>query len=351
MGVTTKIIAYCRPHHGRPDVDWLAEHARREGLPVESWLDGGKLAWRDVHRLAQEIAGGGHELLVTHDHKSDVIGYLATRRAPVPWLAVAHGYDFSLWRNRLYRLIDLRLLRRAARVIAVPQSLGEELAAAGVPGHLLAIVRNGIDVEAFCAEAEERGGQWRSRVGQVRGPLVVSVGRLDRQTGFEYLIRAASTVARTLPAACFWIVRDGPLRPRLEHQVRQLGLDRAMRLLGHQRDIAGIMAAADLVVLSSLWEPLGNVLLEALSVGRPVVATRVGGVPEIVREGETGHLVAAGDSDGLARAIVAVLGDPGGAARLGERGRRHVARQFCIHDIAAQLAALYRETLAPARQA
>lgn len=346
IGVTAKIIAYCRPQRDRPDVDWLAESARREGLPVESWTDRAKLSWRDVRRLAGEITGGGHDLLVTHDHKSDVIGYLATRRARVPWLAVAHGYDFSLRRNWLYRLIDLRLLRRAARVIAVSQSLGDELVAAGVPSRLLTIVRNGIDVEAFSEGAEERGRQWRSRAEHVRGPLVVSVGRLDRQKGFEYLVRAAVAVTRALPRACFWIVGDGALRPRLAHQIRELGLDGAVRLLGHQRDVSGVMAAADLVVLSSLWEPLGNVLLEALAVGRPVVATRVGGVPEIVREGETGHLVAPGDPDALARAIVGVLADPGGAARLGERGRQHVARQFNIRDIAAQTAALYREALA-----
>ena len=151
---------------------------------------------------------------------------------------------------------------------------------------------------------------------------------------------------RALPATRFWIAGEGALRPRLLRQIHELGLDGAVRLLGHQRDVSGVMAAADIVVLSSLWEPLGNVLLEAFAVGRPVVATCVGGVPEIVREGETGHLRRGRRPRRSLRAIVDILGDPGRAARLGERGRQHVARHFDIRDIAAQTAALYREALA-----
>lgn len=345
IGVTIKIIAYCRPRQRRPDVSWLVEEARRQGLSIESWTDRTTLPWTDVGRLANEIVQGAFDLLVTHDHKSDLMGYIAARRAGVPWIAIAHGYDFSLKRNRLYRQVDLWLLRRATRVVAVSQSLREELIAAGVPSSRATIVRNGISVHAFSEGACERAAQWRERLEHDGGPVIVSVGRLDRQKGFEYLIRAAAEVTRVAPTARFWIVGDGGLRRRLDRQVRDLRLGGVVRLLGHQRDVSGIMAAADLVALASLWEPLGNVLLEALSLGRPVVATRVGGVPEIVRDGETGRLVAPGDSRGLAQSILALLGDPGDAARLGERGRQHVTREFSTDRFAAEAAAVYRDAL------
>ncbi len=345
IGVAIKIIAYCRERPGRPDVDWLAEEAQRRGLAVESWADRAKLPWTDIGRLGEELACGGFDLLATHDHKSDFMGYVATRRARVPWIATAHGYDFSLKRIHLYRRVDLWFLRRAAHVMAVSQSLREELVAAGVPGHQATVVRNGIPIDTFTEGARERAAQWRQRLDPAGGPVIVSVGRLDRQKGFEYLIHAAAEVARVMPTARFWIVGDGALRPRLDQLVRDLGLDGVVRLLGHQRDVGGIMAAADLVALASLWEPQGNVLLEALALGRPVVATRVGGVPGIVRDGDTGRLVAPADARALARSMLALLADPAEAAQLGSRGREHVAREFGVDRFAAEVAAVYRDVL------
>jgi glycosyltransferase involved in cell wall biosynthesis len=345
IGVTIKIIVYSRAQRGRPDVSWIVDEARAQGLWVEPWADRAKLPWRDVGRLAAEITRGSFDLLVTHEHKSDLMGYLAARRAGVPWVAVAHGYDFSLLRVRLYRRIDLWLLRRAAHVMVVSPSLRDELVAGGVPWERTTIVRNGIHVDAFAAGAVERAPQWRQRMAHADGPVIVSVGRLDRQKGFEYLIRAAVEVVRAVPSARFWIVGDGGLRARLERQIESLGLGQVVRLLGHQRDVSGIMAAADLVVLASLWEPLGNVLLEAHALGRPVVATRVGGVPEIVRDGTTGLLVPPGDVAAFAQSILIMLGDPREAERMGARGRVHVAREFSAARFAAEAAAVYRKAL------
>lgn len=345
IGVTMKLIVYARAQRGRPDVSWITDEAQAQGLWVEAWADRAKLPWRDVARLAAEIKAGAFDLLVTHEHKSDLMGYLAARRAGVPWVAVAHGYDFSLLRVRLYRRIDLWLLRRAAHVMVVSPPLRDELVAGGVPWERMTIVRNGIDVEAFAAGAVERGRQWRERMAHAAGPLIVSVGRLDRQKGFEYLIRAAAEVVRAIPSARFWIAGEGGLRARLDRQIRTSGLGDAVRLLGHQRDVSGIMAAADLVVLASLWEPLGNVLLEAHALGRPVVATRVGGVSEIVREGRTGRLVPPRDVRRLAQSILAVLGDPRGAELMGARGREHVAREFSAERFAAEAQAVYRTAL------
>lgn len=348
IGVAMKIIAYCRQRPGRTDIAWLVDEARRQGLPIESWPDRSKLPWADIRRLADEIGRGAFDLLVTHDHKSDLMGYLAARRARVPWIAVAHGYDFSLRRLRLYRQIDLWLLRRATRVAVVSQSLREEIVAAGVPAGRVTVMRNGIHADAFAAGAGERAVQWRERLAPGGGPVIVSVGRLDRQKGFECLVGAAAEVARTAPTARFWIAGEGTLRPRLERQIRDLGLSDVIGLLGHQRDISGLMAAADVVALASLWEPLGNVLLEALALRRPVVATRVGGVPEIVRDGDTGRLVPPGDSGALALSILDLLADREEAARLGENGRWHVAREFSAERFAAEAAAMYREALAGA---
>src|SRR5262245_36959294 len=172
LGVTVKIIAYCRYRRARGDIGWLMEEAHRRQLAIEYWEDRGKLPLADIGRLADTIREGRYDVLVTHDHKSDLMGYLATRRGGFPWIAAPHGYDFSLKRMHLYRRLDVWLLRRADRVLPVSRWLQDELVGAGVPRVRTLVVRNGIDVAAFTAAATERSVEWRRRLGHEAGPVV-----------------------------------------------------------------------------------------------------------------------------------------------------------------------------------
>jgi glycosyltransferase involved in cell wall biosynthesis len=345
-GIDGRIIAYYRRRPPEPPVHRLVEEGRREGLDVQQWEDSSWFSWRTVRRLARELAGGGYDLLVSHDHKANLIGRLAARRARTPCLAVAHGYDLSLRRMHLYRRLDLLTLRRFARVVAVSDSVRRELVAAGLRAERVAMVPTAIDVARFADHAVIRSADWRRRWAEPGAPVVLTVGRLYRQKGLEDFVEAARHIHRALPGVRVWIVGEGVLRERLAARIRSLGLEDVVTLLGQQDDVAAVMAASDVFVSPSLGEGLSNALLEAMALARPVVATRVGGTPEVVQEGETGWLVPPRQPEALARAVLGVLGDPDGAARVGARGRAFVATRFSSQSVAPRMAEVYRQAVA-----
>jgi glycosyltransferase involved in cell wall biosynthesis len=178
--------------------------------------------------------------------------------------------------------------------------------------------------------------------------VVVTVGRLYRQKGLKYFLESAARIHQVAPRVRFWIAGEGVLRERLEARIRRLGLENVVTLLGQQPDVAAIMAASDVFVMPSLGEGLSNVLLEAMTLAKPVVATRVGGTPEVVRDGETGWLVPPREPAALAAAILKVLRDPDLAARVGVSGRDLVARRFSAARVAPRMAATYGQAIAVA---
>jgi glycosyltransferase involved in cell wall biosynthesis len=343
LGVDLKIIAYYRWRRPEPAIHRLVEQGRRDNLDVDQWDDHSRFSWRTVRRLADELRRGEYDLLVTHDHKTNLMGYLAARPSKTPCLSVAHGYDFSLLRMHLYRRIDLVVLRRFPRIVVVSRSLRRELTAAGLSPDRICVIPNAIDIARFVDGVSERAVEWRRRLTAASTPVILTVGRLYWQKGLECFVQSAAQIHRVMPQAQFWIVGDGMLRGKLQALIRDLGLEGVVTLLGLQRDIAAIMAASDVFVMPSLGEGLSNVLLEAMALAKPVVATRVGGTPEVVRDGETGWLVPPLQPAALARAVLQVLQDPDVAARIGSQGRDFVASRFAAAHVAAQMAGVYQE--------
>jgi glycosyltransferase involved in cell wall biosynthesis len=187
------------------------------------------------------------------------------------------------------------------------------------------------------------GPAWPPRTA---GPLISIVGRLQAVKGHRIFLESARKVLMERPDAQFWIVGDGELRHELEAIAARLGLTRAVSFLGYRSDASYAMAVSDVVVCSSFYEAFPRNLLEALALERPVVATAVGGIPEIVVDGETGILAPAGDPNALAASVLRLLKDRELAQRLAAAGRKLVSRQYTVEAQATALAALYREALA-----
>jgi len=164
------------------------------------------------------------------------------------------------------------------------------------------------------------------------------------------MLAALPEVAAAFPAVRYLLVGDGPHRPALEEQVRALGLDGRVLFAGARDDVARMLAAADLFVLPSLTEALPTVLAEAMAAGRPIVATTVGGIPEMVRHGEAALLVPPADPGALAAAVCRLLANPRQAAAMGRSGRRLVAERFDIRTQARALADDYRALAAGRRR-
>jgi glycosyltransferase involved in cell wall biosynthesis len=270
--------------------------------------------------------------------KAGALGRLAAWLLRVPIrIYTVHGWAFSAHGGAasvLYRWAE-RLLRPVTTVtICVADSERRAgLAARTCDERTTVVIRNGIDPADFQAGGDHSG---RRRL--------VTVGRLQAPKDAVTLVRALAALRGPPFEAVF--VGDGPDRLAVEEEVRRLGLESAVEFLGERDDVPELLGKADVFVLSSHSEGLPISILEAMAAGLPVVASNVGGVPEVVVDGHTGLLVPPGDPQSLAEAIERLLEDPALSRRLGEAGQLRVAEHFSLAAVQQAHLELYRRVLA-----
>lgn len=204
------------------------------------------------------------------------------------------------------------------------------------PGKIC-VIYNGVRFPAASAAVE-----WRELIGRhIEGPVVCLVANFFPYKGHMEFIAAASIIAEKTPRVTFVLVGDGKLRPEIERKIAEGGMTKNIILLGTRTDVSEIMRLSDVVVLSSHEEGFPNVVLEAMAVGRPVVATDVGGVPEMLENGKTGLLVPPRDPAKLAEGIMRMLGDRREAEAMGRRGREQVIELFTVEQMVRSYETLY----------
>ncbi len=290
---------------------------------------------------------GGYDVVHTHTAKAGVLGRLAARARRVPVVVhTIHAFpvhDRMPWWQRGPLLAAERLAGRCAdRIVALCQANADEALALRIarPGQLRVVV-SGVPVAALAAGDGRRA---RAALGiPAEAPVVGSVTRFMAQKAPLDLVAAARRVLAARADAHMLVVGDGPLRPQVQTAV---GGEPRIRLLGLRDDVPDLLAAMDVVAFSSLWEGLGRALTEAVLAGRPVVATAVNGVPDLVVDGVTGYLTPAGRPDLLADRILDVLARPDRGAAMGRAGAARVAGRFDVRDMLAGLDAVYQEALA-----
>jgi glycosyltransferase involved in cell wall biosynthesis len=347
-GVHTQFLAlYRRPASGPELHPWIAA-ARAAGVQADQVLDPGPLALGTMRRLGRRLRASGAQVVHTHDYRSNILGGVVTRRpdASVPWVATVHLYTNTTRRLRLYRAVDLFLLRLADRVVTVSRDQRRMLLARGVDRRRLVLVPTVVDAAA-CVAAAGEPAEARAALALPPGARVVTlVGRLTAQKGVDTFLDAARLVLARRPETRFVIVGDGPDRAWLEARAEAGGLNGAAAFLGYRSDIPRVLAASDIVVMPSRAEGLPHLLLEAMAVERAVVASQVGGIPDVVHHGETGLLVRPAAADEVADGILRLIAEPELAKRLGRAGRRYVERHCSPEMAARRLASLYRAVLA-----
>lgn len=238
----------------------------------------------------------------------------------------------------LWRRVARVSHRLCERVIVNSRAAFEEELAAGLAPALLAHIPNGVDPQDLPAIDDRR-------LGAVPRPLVVSVAHLQPEKGHRHLLEAWRRVVDQMPGAHLALLGDGPLRSALECQVVELGLDRDVTFLGFTEPRSWL-EAADTCVLASLTEGMPSVVLEAMLSGCPVVASRVGGIGELVVECETGLLVPPGDAPALAAAVLRLLGDASLRAALATAGRQRALDRFSAGQMVRATEAVYASVLA-----
>jgi glycosyltransferase involved in cell wall biosynthesis len=306
-------------------------------FPVRADLDP-LLFWR----LARFLRARKPDIIHTHLIHGDLYGTLAARLAGVPIVVSTKHNDDAFRRSSFYAWLSRQAARRQDRIIAISDHLARfSVEVEGLDADKITRIHYGLDGAAFRARVRDVAGV-RAEFDILAGaPLVGVVGRLTEQKGHIYLLRAWAQVTAALPEARLLVVGDGPLRGELQRQTRDLGLAGSVIFAGRREDVPRIMAALDVMTLPSLWEGFGLVLLEAMAVSRPIVASRVSAIPEIVVDGETGLLVPPRDADALAAALIALLRDPQRVVEMGRRGRVRLEQAFTVEQMVAQMEAVY----------
>jgi glycosyltransferase involved in cell wall biosynthesis len=221
-----------------------------------------------------------------------------------------------------------------------------EIEQTGVSPEKVVTIYNGVDAENFSTSGTRTTGQVLQPFGiPTDVPLVGSVGRFRPQKGYADLLVAMKQVKENAPTARLLLVGDAELQADLEAKAMSLGLDEVVTFAGVRTDVPEILTALDVFVLASLWEGMPNAILEAMAAGLPVVATAVGGTPEVVVDGVTGLLVPPRDPTALAQAITRLLDDPDLRQRMGRAGRERVLQHFSVEQMVKRTQTLYEQLL------
>ena len=310
----------------------IAKRCAEAGLPVFQVKMAGDLDVGGASRIARFARAGRFDLLHAHTARAHAIGLLARILGAPGKLVVHRRLDFPVSTNMISRLKYHS--RRVDLYIAVAGVIREILIAAGVPPGKVTVVHSSIDVSRF-EEARARrieiGTEVRREIGlPARGPVIGNVAALAGHKAQKDLIAAMPSILREIPEAHLVIVGDGEERSSLEAQARAAGLIDRIHFMGFRGDVPRLLAAFDLFAMSSRLEGFCNSVLEAFAVEIPVVATRAGGLPEMVRDGDTGLLAPVGDPAALAAGIMRILRDPALGKRLAASGRRLVESEYTV---------------------
>ena len=278
------------------------------------------------------------DVVHTHAWGTLVEGRLAARLAGVKHFI--HGEHGTMQLKPLNVRLQRVLWRRADRLLTVSNELAERLVArVGVSRDLITVVPNGVDTTRFGTVTREAARAALSLPADAF--VVVCIGRLVPVKNYPLLLDAASALKAAGVAAQFLIAGDGPLRSDFERRIAADRLTDSVRLLGVRNDTPVLLAAADAFALTSHSEGMSNTILEAMAAGRPVVATRVGGNPELVQDGLTGMLVSPDGRAELVAALRSLLADRAAAEAMGRRGRERVEREFSLAGMINRYTAIY----------
>ncbi len=334
-------LAVFRSAVDREDTPFL-KACREIGMPVHEIAGRGPYDPGQVWRLAQLVRKLEFAIVHPHEQSSDAITYAMSLTHKVPIVTTAHGWIGNTPKQRAMVALDKRVMRRFDRVIAVSDRIRRDLITAGVPPDRIRLLHNAIVIANY--RRDTAAGILESLVGKVLPrPVIVSIGRLSPEKGHVDLVEALRLMATRGRHVSTVLAGDGPSRAELTARIRAAGLQEWVHLPGYVTQPARLLQDADLMVLPSHTEGLPNAALEALAMRVPVLATDVGGTPEVVFDGETGMLIPARSPERMAAGIIDFLDNRARWQQWTERGCKMVEEQFNFTIRTRKLEALYQE--------
>jgi glycosyltransferase involved in cell wall biosynthesis len=326
------LCAYMHPPDD-PGFETLRRKAEAWDAALVSIPDRGPFDWRVVPRLLDLCRREKVAIWHGHDYKSNALGLLLGQLWPMRLVTTVHGWVKHTRRTPLYYGIDRASLKHYEAVISVSADLYERCLECGVKPSRCFLIENAIDTQQFSRtrdrdEAKQQLGIPPNRL------LVGAIGRLSEEKGFESLITAVDRLLEQDYDLELWIAGEGDQQEYLASLIRDKGRDDRIRLVGFQAQTTPLYEAMDVFVLSSIREGLPNVVLEAMAMEVPVIATKVAGIPRLIQDGENGLLIEPGSTQGLFNALIMLRGDTFLRARLARSARETIERN---HSFAARM--------------
>jgi glycosyltransferase involved in cell wall biosynthesis len=299
--------------------------------------------WKLNRILQQEKV----DLLCAHGYKACVMGWWAGLRLKIPVLAFSRGYTAEDIKVAFYEWLERRVIGKLAGIVFVSEGQKKKLESFGIQGRKSWVVHNAVSVDSLRKgeEIEMRGIVFERLGIPKNSKMVVTAGRLSPEKGHRFLVEAIGKISKKVKDTFFIFCGEGPCKKDLEKQAHELGIYERCRFPGFRRDLHEIFHAMDFMVLPSLTEGLPNVILEAFACAKPVIATNVGGVPEVIEDGVNGILVPPKRSDLLAETIEKCLSSPEKAKKMSEVGYHKVKSEFTFELQTRRLEHIYHEIL------
>ncbi len=328
-------------HDARNPHTEVAGMACRAGLKVRVIPCSGRWDRKAVKTLRSVIETERIDVLHAHGYKADLYGYAATRAGEVLRVSTCHSWPNPRLIMQAYAKLDRLVLRSFDEVTAPCPRVIQILKRSGVQASKLSWINNGVDVDKFVDAAPEL----RRELQLGERPVVGFAGRMIPEKGGAALLEAARIVLAAHGDAAFVFVGDGACRQEWQQQAADMGIGNSVFFPGIRTDMPAVYASMDVFVLPSFKEAMPMALLEAMSAAKPVIATPVGSVAELVVPDETGFLCTPGDAEGVAQSIISLLADPELARRYGARGRNRAIQQFSSEAMTRKYLGLYERSL------
>jgi glycosyltransferase involved in cell wall biosynthesis len=339
----TIFLSFAERGLARPFLD----RARADGFDAIELKENFPHLGRAIREVADHLRHLRADVLCCSGYKPDLIGWRSARRVDVPVVSIAHGWTGVTFKVRLYETADAFALRFMDAAVCVSEAMAQRVRAAGVPASKVVVIRNALDPSPY----DHPDPHCRQRVldffGSPPALIVGAAGRLSPEKGFDVFVEAASLVSRQRTNVGFVLFGDGPMRHDLEQRLTKLGLADRFVLAGFRTDLDRLLPGLDLAVLSSHTEGLPVAVLEAQAASLAVVATAVGGTPEVIVDGQTGWLVPPADPTALADRIILALADDQRRRAMGQAGRQRVREEWTFAAQAERYQRLFESLNAP----
>jgi glycosyltransferase involved in cell wall biosynthesis len=309
------------------DIEVLEIHARNAFDPST------------IAKIVTILRKNSINILCAHGYKANVIGRLASWLAKIPQLSISRGWTAENKRIHFYEKLDRLFLRAANHIVAVSEGQKTKIVSYGISDRKTTVIHNAIDINVLPLA----GTSIREELGiPADGIFVVSAGRLSPEKNQLGMVEVAKQVVARNEKIYFGIFGEGVLRQELQRQISESGLEEKFFLPGFRTDLQSLFHDIDIFMLPSYTEGLPNVALEAFAAKKPIVATAVGGTPEVVKDGISGFLTTPENFSGLAEAVLTLAKDFGLRQKMGNAGYEHISAEFTFEGQTKKYEDLYR---------